>query len=175
MSPSEDRTALLHGALAQNSADILAYLERRVSEREDAADLLGETMLVAWRRLRALPAEAEPARMWLFVIARNTLLNYRRGNRRRLQVAESLRAQLLMAAPRDDADAAHDLREAIARLPDDLGEIIRLVHWDGFSQADVATMLKIPAATVRGRYARARELLREHLGAYRATEDARRA
>ena len=158
----------LHFALANNSADLLAYLERRVSPREDAADLLGETMLTSWRRVEKLPTEPERARMWLFVIARNTLLNYRRGRRRAVALADLLRREIsVAAAPESDHDAAEDVRAAIEMLPEDLAELMRLVHWDGFSIADAAELTGIPAATARGRYARARSLLQAELSEYR--------
>ncbi|MDL5351062.1 hypothetical protein [Microbacterium sp. zg-YB36] len=37
-------------ALALNAADLLAFFERRVDVSADAADLLAETMMIAWRR-----------------------------------------------------------------------------------------------------------------------------
>ena len=49
--------AELRGALRANSDALLAYFERRVSPRVDAADLLGETMLHAWRRHRDMPTD----------------------------------------------------------------------------------------------------------------------
>jgi RNA polymerase sigma factor (sigma-70 family) len=164
-SPPES-SALLHVALAANSADLLAYLERRVGVRDDAADLLGETMLVAWRRVSQLPTQPEQTRMWLFTIARNTLLNYRRGRRRHLAVAEALRAELATASVSTDSALALDVRRAIEQLPAKLAELVRLVHWDGFSLADAAELLGIPAATARGRYARARTQLSARLPAY---------
>lgn len=43
----------------------LAYFERRI-DGPDAADLLSETMLTAWRRIDDLPQDDVEARMWLF-------------------------------------------------------------------------------------------------------------
>jgi RNA polymerase sigma factor (sigma-70 family) len=159
----------LHSALATNSADLLAYLERRVGVREDAADLLGETMLVAWRRVEKLPEERERARMWLFVIARTTLLNYRRGRRRHLAVTDALRAKLAMGDDSSATEGGIDVRRAIDALPAELAEIVRLVHWDGFALAEAAELLGIPAPTARGRYARARAQLSSALLAHGAS------
>lgn len=38
-------------------------------------------------------------------------------------------------------------------------EIVKLIHWEGFSQVDVAQLLDRPPGTIRSRYARARTLL----------------
>ncbi|QNA92526.1 MULTISPECIES: RNA polymerase sigma factor [unclassified Microbacterium] len=152
----------LIAAFEANAADLLAYLSRRVGP-DDAADLLGETMVVAWRRVRRLPDEPERARMWLFGVARGTLLNHARGERRRWALADRLRSHaddVLSSAP---ADAGADVRDAIARLDPDLAELVRLVHWDGFSLTDAAELLSVPASTARGRYQRAKAELRAAL------------
>ncbi|MDQ0645371.1 RNA polymerase sigma factor [Microbacterium murale] len=148
-------------AFEASASDLLAYLARRVGS-DDAPDLLGDTMVVAWRRVRELPGEPERARMWLFGIARGTLQNHARGERRRWALVDRIRSQV-----RDDAtpsaDAGMDVRDAIARLDPDLAELIRLVHWDRFSLTDAAELLGIPASTARGRYQRAKEHLRAAL------------
>jgi RNA polymerase sigma-70 factor (ECF subfamily) len=45
---------------------LLAYFTRRVQQRDDAADLLGETMLVLWRRVADVPSDEQAARLWLY-------------------------------------------------------------------------------------------------------------
>jgi len=152
----------LTDALRITSADLLAYLERRVG-RNDASDLLGETMVVAWRRITELPDDPEHARMWLFGIARTTLLNHARGEGRRWALSDRLRNQTpVRTAPA--ADQGIEVRDAIGRLDPDLAEIVRLVHWEQLSLVQVAKILDIPDSTVRGRYARAKEELRAALG-----------
>lgn len=149
-------------AFEATASDLLAYLSRRVGP-DDAPDLLGETMVVAWRRVRELPDAPEAARMWLFGIARGTLLNHARGSRRRWALADRIRLQSggALAAPSSDAGA--EVRDAIARLDPDLAELIRLVHWDGFSITEAAELLGIPASTARTRHQRAKEHLRAAL------------
>jgi DNA-directed RNA polymerase specialized sigma24 family protein len=57
---------------------IAGYVVRRVEVHADAADVLSETLLVAWRRADALPQDAEGARRWLIGVARGVLANQRR-------------------------------------------------------------------------------------------------
>lgn len=149
-------------ALERSSADILGYLSRRVGH-DDAPDLLGETMVVAWRRVSELPQDPELARMWLFGIARGTLQNHARGQRRRWALADRIRVQIRNDATAPPSDAGAEVRDAIERLDADLGELVRLIHWDGFSIVDAAELLGIPASTARGRYQRAKEQLRATL------------
>lgn len=155
----------MHSILEQNARDLLAYFARRLRSHEDAADLLSETLLVAWRRLSDLPGDDERARMWLFATARNTLLNHQRGERRHHALADRLRNVTLaihQPGPGEDDDV-RDVRDAVNRLSPDLKELVTLVHWDGFSLAEAAEIIEIPASTARGRYAKARATLRAAL------------
>ncbi len=155
--------ARLTAALGEASADLLAYLQRRVG-LDDAPDLLGETMVVAWRRVRELPVEPERARMWLFGIARGTVLNHARGERRRWALADRIRLDASQRTASPAADEGADVRDAIARLEPDLAELVRLVHWERFTIAEAAEVLGVAASTARGRYAKAKDALRAALG-----------
>ncbi|MCT9820322.1 RNA polymerase sigma factor [Microbacterium sp. W1N] len=152
------RDALLTTALTASSADLLAYLQRRAG-LDDAPGLLGETMVVAWRRVAELPADPERARMWLFGIARGTLRNHVRGQSRRWALADRIRLDgpQPVAPP---ADEGSEVRDAIARLDPDLAELVQLVHWERMTIVEAAELLGIPDSTARSRYARAKEALR---------------
>jgi RNA polymerase sigma-70 factor (ECF subfamily) len=156
--------------LKREAAALLAYFERRVRPSEDAADLLSETMLVAWRRPEVVPVEEEQARMWLYGVARNVVATHRRGGARRNALSDQLRSELQVRPEsvgldgRAEQDPRIDLvRDLIERLPDTDREIFTLVHWEGFTLAEVAQILDVPAGTVRSRYSRARASLRAQL------------
>ena len=157
-----DRELRLTAALTEISPALLGYLQRRAG-RDEAPDLLGETMIVAWRRVSELPDEPDRAHMWLFGIARGTLLNHARGERRRWALADRIRIHLAHDATAPAADEGTDVRDAIARLDPDLAELVRLVHWDKLTLAEAAELLGIPASTARGRYAKAKNELRTAL------------
>ncbi|MGW8483949.1 RNA polymerase sigma factor [Microbacterium sp. NPDC055903] len=148
--------------LEASAADLLAYLQRR-TDADEAPDLLGETMVIAWRRVRELPSDPERARMWLFGIARGTLQNHARGQRRRWALADRIRGHNAGAGTAPPADEGAEVRDAIERLGPELAELVRLVHWERLSIADAAELLGIPDSTARGRYQRAREQLRAAL------------
>ncbi|MGU7670337.1 RNA polymerase sigma factor, partial [Escherichia coli] len=90
------------------------------------------------------------------------LANADRSARRRWRLANRLR---LLIHPADAAPADHgaEVRDAVARLDPELAELVRLVHWDGFSLAEAAELMSITASTARGRYARAKDELRRAL------------
>lgn len=149
---------LLTQVLFASSEDLLRYFLRRLG-REDAADALAEVMATAWVRADSIPMEPEAARMWLFGIARNTLMHVHRGNLRRSRLADRLRSSL-SSATAPPADSGLEVRHAVDQLDEDLAELVRLVHWDGFSLAEAAVLLAIPPSTARGRYQRAKEAIR---------------
>src|SRR5437764_8674339 len=77
----------------ETRAAVLAYLVRRTETAEEAADLLGEVYLVAWRRMEQLPRDAE-ARLWLFGVARRLLANHRRRLRTQSELTIALESAL---------------------------------------------------------------------------------
>lgn len=157
MSPDD-----VHAVLATNGGRLLGFFANRVDSPDDAADLVGDVFLVAWRRSRQLPVDPDEARMWLFGAARKVLANHRRVGHRRDALDARIRERIAAAIEPDDTYRV-EVREAVRALPDPLAEVVRLVHWDGFSLEDTARLLGIPASTARSRHARARELLRAAL------------
>lgn len=146
-------------AVRTNSDHLLRYFEYRVRNPEDAADLLAETLLQAWRRIDRLPVEPGQQRMWLFTIAANVLANQRRSIRRRTNVVEALRSQL-RESPVADGTEQIAVRDAVSKLNDAQRELVMLIHWDGFTIVDAAELLGLNASTARSRYAAARDHLR---------------
>jgi RNA polymerase sigma factor (sigma-70 family) len=78
---------------AEHGRAVLAYAVRRAADAQDAADVVADTFLVAWRRLDDVPP-AGAARLWLYGVARHVLANQQRSERRRERLAERLRHEL---------------------------------------------------------------------------------
>lgn len=146
--------------LRATAPDLLAYFERRVIPREDAADLLGELMVQAWRSAGSAPAEEEQRRMWLYGVARNVLANQSRSARRRSALVDRIRGHLAAADGSPDESERSAIRDLVQRLPEGQRELVALVHWDGLTIAQAAQVLQLNASTARSRYATARDALR---------------
>lgn len=69
--------------------DLLRFVRRRVHPTH-AEDIVGDVMLVAWRRLDDVPTELSDARAWLFGVARKTPQNARRREDRHEAIAVRL-------------------------------------------------------------------------------------
>lgn len=156
------RDGLVEAAVAANLDDLLAYAERRAVDRGDAADALGDALEIVWRRRGKLPEDPLAARMYLFGVLRRVMLNTNRSRRRGTAAVQRLRVEL-EAEPSGDVEMRLDVAAAIAALPCEQAELVRLVHWDGFSIADAAELLGLNASTARGRYSTARAALQAAL------------
>lgn len=149
---------------------VLGYALRRVEQPADAADVLAETFLVAWRRLGKVPQD-DP-RPWLLAVARRVLANHRRGSRRRDGLAERLRQELTANVPAragafggiDSESDRGRLASALAGLRDGDREIVLLAGWEELEPAQIAVVLGIGPEAARSRLHRARARLREALG-----------
>ncbi|MCL3816979.1 RNA polymerase sigma factor [Aeromicrobium wangtongii] len=142
--------------------DLLRFVSRRVHPSH-AEDVVSEVMLVAWRRLDDVPSDLSSARAWLFGVARHTLLNT--GRRERKQ--EGLPVRLADAAP-VVADGDHDadlvaVRADIATAWRALSpvhqEALALAVFDGLSAPEAAIVLDISPTAFRLRLSRARKAL----------------
>lgn len=143
--------------------DLLRYALRRVTNPADAADVVAETWVVAWRRRQALPPDDE-SRLWLFGVARRVLANQRRGRLRQAQLAERLREELVRhEQPPQVADspAIRALRSLSATDRD----LLTMLAWEQLRPEEIASVLGCTAVAARVRIHRARSRLRTALAA----------
>ena len=145
---------------ADTNLALLAYAVRRVADPADAADVVAETYLVAWRRIGDVPS-GDGARPWLFGVARRVLANFYRGERRRSALADRLRASLVEVVPPPDAGprTGSDVETALAGLDENDQEILRLVAWEELARDEIAIALGLSRTAVRVRLHRARRRL----------------
>jgi len=159
-----NRAADFEELFRRTRTDLLRYLTRLARSPEEAADLLAETYLVAWRRLEAIPA-GEEARLWLFGVARNLLKKGASRTRTAELLAERLAVELHAAQQPSEAatgDRTHLVRAALARLGELDREILLLNAWEGLAPGQIAGVIGMSANRVRVRLHRARaKLIRE--------------
>lgn len=166
MAEREGRQARFEQLYDQASLEVLGYALRRAASPEDAADVVSETFLIAWRRLDEVPTGDE-ARLWLYGVARRVLANQRRGQQRRERLNARLRDEVAVVSARAMAERpAPDsaVMAALAGLEEADRELITLVAWEGLDRDQIATMLGCSRATVRVRLHRARHRLARLLG-----------
>ncbi|OFW52578.1 MAG: hypothetical protein A2V75_00270 [Actinobacteria bacterium RBG_16_70_17] len=137
---------------------VMAYALRRARTREDALDVVAETMLVVWRRLDQIPTDRRRL-PWVFGVARRVLANQYRAVARRDRLVARVAHEPDSAAP--EFDAVH---RALDALRPDHREILTLAAWDDLDNDEIAVVLGITPAAVAVRLHRARARLARELG-----------
>ncbi|HYG96059.1 MAG TPA: RNA polymerase sigma factor [Solirubrobacterales bacterium] len=159
--PRELAEARFSRLYRDHEREILRYALRRSAEPQDAADVVAETFLVAWRRLGEVPP-GEEARLWLYATARRVLANHQRGVKRRTRLAERLRDELRRQLPLQPA-SDRPVLDALAGMADADRELLMLVGMEELSPSEAARVLGISTMAARTRLHRARRRLRARL------------
>lgn len=140
------------------------FLVRR-TDHATADDVLGDTLLVLWRRLDDVPGD-DPL-PWAYAVARGCLANATRGRQRQERLVTRLAAQPAAtegASYRERHYLTDDLRDAMTRLRPADAEVLRLWAWEGLGAGEIGRALDITPNAAGLRLHRARTALREELG-----------
>ncbi len=176
LSRDEPPEAVFEDVLAQSQASLINFARGLVGDWELARDITQDTFIAAWRSMvRNTPpfdTLGDPAgiRRWLFTVAYRQAIKHLR--RRRVIAWEPLddsisAAAVLQVRPSfEDAVAdAETLRQALLSVGPEDAACFLLQAAHGFTAAEVAAILDIRTDTLRKRFSRARQRLRE---AYKA-------
>lgn len=143
-----------------------AYMVRRGAAHELAEELAQETLLTIWRKAAQFDAARASGAAWIFAILRN--LHIDQARRMRLALADATRTVEAEAPP--SADAAIEtarrtarLRAALAALPAEQADVVRLSFFDDRPHAEIERHLGIPLGTVKSRLRLAMARLRNLL------------
>lgn len=144
------------------ASKIRGYIRTRVRDHAAAEDILQDVFVKAHRRIGQLHSP-EKAEGWLFLIARNAVIDHYRKSR----PAEELPAEIAAEPQEPELENACELRVAfrrmIAQLPAPYGEALMLTEFEGLTQKQLAERLGISLSGAKSRVQRAREKLKEAL------------
>jgi RNA polymerase sigma-70 factor (ECF subfamily) len=147
----------------RHAGRVYAYAARR-STTDVANEVVGETFLIAWRKLEAVPNEPLP---WLLNVAGKVLANRRRSAHRGESLAADLAQALGRSALVDPTDAVPTrlaIERALRRLPPAEREALTLIAWDGLDVREAAAAAGCTRATLSVRLHRARRRMMKELG-----------
>ncbi len=152
----------LHALTARAAFSVVHSIVR---DRGHAEDVHQQVYAEVWRRA----AQYDPSRgtllTWVLTIARSRALDHLR--RRSDQPIEDETLAALQGGTDDRAfedvvERAH-VGEALAQLPAQERELLRLRFWDGLSQTEIAERTGQPLGTVKSRMTSGLRALREQL------------
>jgi RNA polymerase sigma factor (sigma-70 family) len=149
---------------------ILTVAMGTLAKRELADEAVQMTMLKAWRAAGSFDPTRELA-PWLYAIARRVSIDIYRRERR--AAAEELSDDQIAVVPLsfERTWEAWEVRTALAELPPDEREVVRLSHFVGMTHGEIAEHMGVPIGTVKSRSNRAHRRLAALLAhVVRATE-----
>lgn len=148
-----DREAL-EGLIRLYYPYVAKFLIKTTRDAALAEDLTQETFLKMIRGIdRFDPGAGAGFGTWLIAIAHNCFVDHLRKNR--LDTAELQEESL--RDPQDMCDAVltrlqvQELREALQKLPEEQGQVIRLKYEEAMTLAEIGEHFGIPAKTVKSR------------------------
>ncbi|MEP3045627.1 MAG: sigma-70 family RNA polymerase sigma factor [Roseibium sp.] len=146
---------------------IKGYLMKQGADGAVAEEIAQDVMVTLWRKAELFDPKKSNASTWLFRIARN-----RRIDRLRRQKTSELNPDEPALQPTPLPDVADEMdarlreervRAALAELPDDQREVVRLAFFIGLSHSEISDQTGIPLGTVKSRirlaFGRLRQLI----------------
>jgi RNA polymerase sigma-70 factor (ECF subfamily) len=128
----------------------------------DAAEVLSETFVSAWRALPRFRGDSS-THTWLHTIAVRAWRNIQRHRGRGRPMVALDETAYGIAAQYEEPGHRLDLEKALAALPPGAREVLILFAIEGYSHAEIASMLGISVGTAKSQVHRARKILLEHL------------
>jgi RNA polymerase sigma-70 factor, ECF subfamily len=150
---------------AEHGQVLLGYVIRLTGDREQARDIVQETLLRAWRNADSLNAGDGSLRGWLLTVARNLVIDAARARRSRP-------AEVPPTAhdPAETRDHVEDLANAIVvadalrKLSPEHRAALVEVYYKGHSATEAAEVLGIAVGTVKSRVHHAVRAMRGSMG-----------
>nr|WP_321000552.1 sigma-70 family RNA polymerase sigma factor [Blautia coccoides] len=126
-----------------------------LSNQEDAADAISETILTCWEKIDQL-REERYFRTWMTRILINKCNDIRNKKETHFFTDETPEVEV-----KEEGYSDLEWNEALGILDEKYRTVIVLYYVEGFKMSEIAEILDIPEATVRTRIARARKKMAE--------------
>jgi RNA polymerase sigma-70 factor (ECF subfamily) len=156
-----DRERLFTELFAANRARIQRLCYGYLGPSGEVEDLFQEIMVNVWSSLPGFRGESSPA-TWLYRIAVNTALVYRRKRRATEPLPELVDPALGAHRTLEDRERLAALRAAIATLPDHDRVVITLLL-DGLSYREIAEITGLTVNHVGVKISRIKQVLESRL------------
>jgi RNA polymerase sigma-70 factor, ECF subfamily len=145
----------MHRLYNEHAAALQRYALRLTDNHMHAEDVVQETLLRAWQHPEVTNEVGGPARAWLFAVARNMIIDYRRSSRFRVEKVDSLEAlgDREPVGP-DEVNTTLDrlmIGDALAKLSAVHLAVVGRSYYLGWTTAHIADDLRIAEGTVKSR------------------------
>ncbi|MHA7177041.1 RNA polymerase sigma factor [Arthrobacter sp. Sr24] len=165
-----DGDAAAFEMLARRHAPLMrAYARRLVNSHAEADDVVQEALIAAWKDITHLQ-DGAAAKAWLMRIVSRRAVDTGRRRKSHDNLDDQPEAPDRLPSPEQVAvagSARRALNTALSRLPEEQRRCWVLKEMGGQSYEEIAQVLGISAASVRGRLARARTTLMKEMEEWR--------
>ena len=143
----------MEAAYAAHGAELYRFVLRGLGDPGAAQDVVQETFLRAWRAADRYDAQLASLRVWLFAIARNTMLDHVRhtGVRPWQTSLGEVPDVVVLDDPTEALLRSWVVEEALQRLTQEHRDAIVETYLKGRPYAEVAASAGVPVGTVRSR------------------------
>lgn len=141
------------------SAELRAYMRRRVRDGQDVEDLVQDVLLTL-HRARHTYDPARPFEPWLHAIARNAAVDSFRRDRLRLRMERLPDDEAPVDTATEDAGRELSVEGVLAELPDTQREALEMVKLKGMSIEEAAARAGVSQGALRVRIHRGYRTLR---------------
>lgn len=147
----------------RTSGRIFAICLRIAKDRSLAEDFLQEAYARIWERSHQFDPSRGSALAWIIAVARNYAIDVVRMRSREVELPDDFDLEAPASQSAGAAEASLGYRMAwrcLAELEEGPRRAIMLAYRDGFSHAELATLLEVPVGTVKSWIRRGIEKLR---------------
>jgi RNA polymerase sigma-70 factor (ECF subfamily) len=163
--------------VARHQDRIYGAITRFCGNSEDACDIVQRAFINAFRKIQEFKGDSAFS-TWIYRIAFNQAVSFRRENRRPSVSIYSTRDEEMVVEPAvadnptermESEETQKKVQQALDLLEDEDRQIILLKDLQGHSYEEIAEILGVPKGTVRSRLHRARIELKSKLKSFIGT------
>ena len=143
------QTEWIRSVVSQYETPLLRYAAGIVGDADRARDVVQDAFLRLWAR----PPSDDRVAQWLFTVCRNRALDVVRKERRMKPLTDTDRHSQVSSDPSPPASAVRaesvgQVTAALAELPDNQREVLRLKFQSGFSYKEIAGVTGLTVSNV---------------------------
>ncbi|TCI69237.1 MULTISPECIES: RNA polymerase sigma factor [Exiguobacterium] len=147
---------------------LYAFVMQLTKDRDLAEEAMQEVFIKLWRGGGVYDDSKGKFKSWLFTMSRHVTIDLIRKRKPDLQLDESYAEAIPAPAPSVETEVEWQeertqIETAMAELPVEQQQVVRLMYFQGLSQQKIADACGIPLGTVKGRIRLALKQLRRHL------------
>lgn len=146
--------------LCDNRGAVERFVYFRISNQDDAEDILQEIYLTAFEKFSALK-NPNSFKAWLLSIARNKCNDYFRQQAKLPAQLNEESGEIAFVQSRYGIAEQSDVTDVLAMLKKQEKEILYLYYFCDFAQTEIARRLHIPLGTVKSRLYHAKQSFKE--------------